>query len=162
MLKPEIKQKWLEALRSNQYPQGKEALRKTEIMSSDTVNMKLPIDCFCCLGVLCDVSQVGSWSRTNGEEWHYHEGDDRSNDYPPVTIVDAVLAEGIEVESIAEEGIKVAELVDPKGFVAAVQALYPRKSINVVENSRVFECLATLNDNGVTFEQIADVIEQYL
>ena len=152
MLKPEIKQKWIEALRSGQYQQITEGLHRV-------VNN---CEGYCCLGVLCDISQLGSWSAVGNGEWYYYEGDDRSNDYPPVTVVDAILAEELQVESVSEEGIKVAELKDPQGFAAAVQSLYFRKSINVVENSRVFECLATLNDNGATFEQIADVIEKYL
>ena len=41
-LKPEIKSRWVAALRSGEYQQGIAALRPT----SDT---------FCCLGVLCDV-----------------------------------------------------------------------------------------------------------
>jgi len=41
VLKPEIKSKWVEALRSGEYAQGRGAIRnKTG---------------FCCLGVLCDV-----------------------------------------------------------------------------------------------------------
>jgi hypothetical protein len=41
-MKPEVKAKWLEALRSGDYKQGKDGLRKND-------------DTFCCLGVLCDV-----------------------------------------------------------------------------------------------------------
>jgi hypothetical protein len=40
-LKPEIKQRWLNALRSNNYKQGQGQLRQN--------------DSYCCLGVLCDV-----------------------------------------------------------------------------------------------------------
>jgi hypothetical protein len=41
-MKPEVKQMWLEALRSGKYKQGKEQLRDG--------------DKFCCLGVLCELS----------------------------------------------------------------------------------------------------------
>ena len=47
-MKAEIKQKWLEALRSGSYTQGRNALR-----SSD--------DSFCCLGVLCDLVARDKW-----------------------------------------------------------------------------------------------------
>ena len=42
----EVKKLWLDALKSRQYVQGKGRLRKTVLGS----------DCFCCLGVLCDLS----------------------------------------------------------------------------------------------------------
>ena len=40
-MKLEIKKRWLEALRSGEYEQGKDVLRRN--------------DSFCCLGVLCDI-----------------------------------------------------------------------------------------------------------
>ena len=42
----EVKKLWLDALKSRKYAQGKGRLRKTSLGS----------DCFCCLGVLCDLS----------------------------------------------------------------------------------------------------------
>ena len=45
MMNPEIKQKWVEALRSGKYEQGNECLRKG--------------DKFCCLGVFCEVVAPG-------------------------------------------------------------------------------------------------------
>lgn len=54
-MKPEIKQKWVEALRSGKYAQGEGSLRHQ--------------DKFCCLGVLCDVMGADWATRTlNGEE----------------------------------------------------------------------------------------------
>lgn len=49
-MKPEIKAKWLEALRSGNYEQGKGALRRQQS--------------FCCLGVLCDLH-----AKETGEQW---------------------------------------------------------------------------------------------
>lgn len=49
-----IKAKWVEALRSGKYQQGKLSLRTTTKAA----------DKFCCLGVLCDVVQPESWHRT--------------------------------------------------------------------------------------------------
>ena len=48
MMNPELKQKWLEALRSGRYKQGILQLR-----SSD--------DRYCCLGVLCDLVDRTAW-----------------------------------------------------------------------------------------------------
>lgn len=45
---PEIKQRWVEALRSGRYQQGQNVLRTTE-------------NAFCCLGVLCDLVEPLSW-----------------------------------------------------------------------------------------------------
>ena len=50
MMKPEIKQKWIDALSTATYKQGRERLRHK--------------DEFCCLGVLCDI-----YSRETGVEW---------------------------------------------------------------------------------------------
>jgi len=46
----EIKDKWITALRSGQYKQGKHRLRDN--------------DKFCCLGVLCDVVDKTKWEDT--------------------------------------------------------------------------------------------------
>jgi hypothetical protein len=46
-MNPEIKAKWLEALRSGKYKQAEGRLK---------VN-----DTFCCLGVLCDISGLSKW-----------------------------------------------------------------------------------------------------
>jgi hypothetical protein len=50
-MKPEIKQKWIEALRSGEYDQGKHYLRNTGNQ-------------YCCLGVLCDI-----YSKETEVEW---------------------------------------------------------------------------------------------
>jgi hypothetical protein len=49
---PEIKAKWIEALRSGKYKQARMALRRD--------------DRFCCLGVLCDVAGA-TWEPFAGE-----------------------------------------------------------------------------------------------
>jgi hypothetical protein len=50
-MNPIIKEKWVKALRSGEYKQGKGILRAGEAS-------------FCCLGVLCDL-----YGRDTGEEW---------------------------------------------------------------------------------------------
>jgi hypothetical protein len=50
-MNPIVKAKWLKALRSGDYEQGRGVLRTAD-------------DKFCCLGVLCDL-----YGRVNGEEW---------------------------------------------------------------------------------------------
>ena len=57
-MKPKIKKKWLKALRSGEYAQCKKVL----------VNN---IDEFCCLGVLCDISDKGEWIDPKSKDNHY-------------------------------------------------------------------------------------------
>ena len=54
-----LKEKWIEALRSGKYKQGRDVLR-----SSD--------DRFCCLGVLCDISGQGQWEGESSEAGYYY------------------------------------------------------------------------------------------
>lgn len=53
-MKPELKAKWLEALRSGKYSQT------TKVLQDSTG--------FCCLGVLCDVANPDAWQDF---EWEY-------------------------------------------------------------------------------------------
>lgn len=45
----DIKKLWVDALRSGKYKQGKNLLKKE--------------DCFCCLGVLCEISDKAPWKQ---------------------------------------------------------------------------------------------------
>lgn len=56
-LKPEIKHKWLQALRSGNYDQGRSRLRNDHGE-------------YCCLGVLCDLVGPNDWGA--GEYSTYH------------------------------------------------------------------------------------------
>jgi hypothetical protein len=63
---PEIKAKWLKALRSNRYKQTVGTLRRTKVGKQGE-----PVG-YCCLGVLCNVidSGAGTWThRVDGDEW---------------------------------------------------------------------------------------------
>jgi hypothetical protein len=50
----ELKNKWLEALRSGEYKQGIAALQMVALHSIES-------NFYCCLGVLCDISGLGTW-----------------------------------------------------------------------------------------------------
>jgi hypothetical protein len=56
---PEWKQKWIEALRSGKYEQGESRLRSVE-------------DCYCCLGVLCDLVDPNGWLPATGGTCYDH------------------------------------------------------------------------------------------
>lgn len=72
----ELRKKWIEALRSDKYKQGREQLRKGK-------------DRFCCLGVLCDVFDNGQWKLDSdifGTIYFYNSNDK----VPPISVCDAV------------------------------------------------------------------------
>jgi hypothetical protein len=51
-MNPEVKQKWIDALRSGEYEQGSEKLRS--------------VSGYCCLGVLCDI-----YAKEHNTEWEF-------------------------------------------------------------------------------------------
>jgi hypothetical protein len=63
----QLKKQWLEALRSGKYDQGTGQLRDG--------------NCFCCLGILCDIFSPSGWYITDGiYEWVHGEGLDESHE----------------------------------------------------------------------------------
>lgn len=77
-MKPEIKEKWVKALRSGKYVQGYGRLR--------TEN-----DQFCCLGVLCDLAAkegVGKWDGHRGEPGFTDDNGDSSETKLPLFVKD--------------------------------------------------------------------------
>lgn len=100
-MKKEIADKWIKALRSGKYKQGKEDLH-------DSVH-----NTFCCLGVLCDI----------GYAQPHHNGDAYIENDPDLT-------ENCYLET-------------KDGYIPSLGT-----------------DLAKLNDNGTTFEEIADIIEK--
>lgn len=69
LMDSELKAKWVEALRSGKYKQGKDKLRTID-------------DRFCCLGTLCDVIDSSKWVKELNclgiEYWVYRIGEDPS------------------------------------------------------------------------------------
>jgi hypothetical protein len=108
----EIKRRWVEALRSGQYKQGRLHLHKE--------------DSFCCLGVLTDL-----YCRDHGAQW--------SEAWPG----SLVMAFNGEDEGLHPMVLDWAGLSSPNP---------------VVDCGR----LSSLNDNGRTFAEIADLIDQHL
>ncbi len=76
----EIKVKWLEALRSGKYKQGKQRLRSKVT------------DRFCCLGVLCDISGIGEWVVNRVGNYEYSNPlvkDDSAASILPAFVIDS-------------------------------------------------------------------------
>lgn len=111
-MKKEVADKWIEALRSGKYKQG-------------TGSLKTIHDEFCCLGVLCDISN-------NGEFIGFIYKDKGGND--SYNFNNKTLSPLMRDWS----GIK-----HPEGFLIQ-KGTY----------------LSVLNDNGTSFSEIADIIEQ--
>lgn len=69
----ELKQRWLDALRSGKYMQGQRFLRQH--------------DKYCCMGVLCDIAKIGWTKHKNSIGTVYQCADDSKNVmYPPMTL----------------------------------------------------------------------------
>lgn len=122
MMNPEFKAKWVAALRSGEYKQCKNSLRQE--------------DGFCCLGVACDISGLGSWtSNMSTTDYLYAVEDEREESRLTSTIVDYM---------------GVAKSFDRVGYIP----FYTDRDGNRV-------ALTILNDEGCTFDQIADIIEYF-
>jgi hypothetical protein len=113
-MNPQIKQKWVSALRSGEYQQTKGRLRKE--------------DKFCCLGVLCDL-----YGKENNVEWE-----------PSTHYKNAYVFQDM----------------------ATILPLSVMKWVGVGEGNPLVNdgdsSLAELNDNGTTFNEIANLIEEQL
>lgn len=115
-----LKAQWIAALRSGNYTQGQGQLRRTEWGDAT----------YCCLGVLCDISDKGMW----GNNTYYHNGS-----YSSVGIPASLVKHTINVITPYDEPSE-----GPLPFTD--------------RNGGRLQ-LSTLNDTGMSFDQIADVIE---
>jgi hypothetical protein len=130
----EIKAKWLEKLRSGNYPQAKGALYTREDEDGN--------EGYCCLGILCEVlvedglirKDLSGEKAAYGTEEEFEEGY-YEKAFPPQSVVDRADL----LESNPE--VSVPELAGEDGKVT----------------------LSSLNDSyGYTFARIADLIEKQL
>lgn len=139
-MNPEIKQRWLTALRSGEYKQGFSRLCLKNSDNEDT---------YCCLGVLCELAvQDGVVSKTYKRETSEYE---YKGSRPSRTL--------------SELSVLPYEVVEWGSLPAPNPEVSPR-SLNLIDrilaNKRVVS-LATLNDKTMlNFAQIADVIEEQL
>lgn len=139
-MKPEVKEKWLAALRSGEYPQSVGALR------SDAG--------YCCLGVLCDLYRLENPSR-----W-VEDHDDLGTaafEWDPKR---QAKRDGLEVTDAQNAAIDVPPMVVMRW--AGLSEQNPCVGLEDDEGEERVADLASLNDFGLTFEQLADVIEEHL
>ena len=125
-MNPQVKAKWLKALRSGEYRQTRCMLRSSN-------------DAFCCLGVLCDIytNEVeGSWEFDGYDKDGYtminHNKGQHSKMELPVCVVEWA---GLEE-------------CNPQVFIG--------------DDTNSLSTLAELNDEGLAFEFIADLIDRHL
>lgn len=143
-MNPEIKARWVAALRSGDYKQGEGTLRRVD----GTVT-------HCCLGVLCELAVqdgVGRMveSKLNQDPssiikvtFFGDRGDETSTDIPP------------NVQAWA--GLVSDDLEDEARYPSNPEVEWTDEDGNVGRQS-----LAILNDGGVPFDKIAQIIEESL
>ena len=127
-MNPEVKVKWLEALRSGEYSQTKGELRSL-------------CDGFCCLGVLSDLYRKefgGSWESYRHGEFCYSMVDQSGSDAATVDLLPCI-----------------RDWADLEGRNPVVH-------IAKGECDFVPITLAELNDEGMSFNEIADIIDHQL
>ncbi len=124
-MKSEIKTKWVEALRSGQYKQGKNRLRDG--------------DCFCCLGVLTDL-----YLKEKSLNWE-------------ISVTDS----GHEIWKALEESSTLPAEVREWAGLKNANPLVSCQGIDEEYDQVIFwnESLAEINDFGIDFKRIAEIIE---
>lgn len=132
----EIKQAWTTALRSGEYKQTTHALQADGK--------------FCCLGVLCNI-----YAKEKGVEWTTREFDPNK-------------------DNARNEGKKVGDfmgqpMVPPQEVAAwaGLEEANPHTHVPYAKEEAPYKyntgiTLAALNDSGLTFPQMADMIEYFL
>jgi hypothetical protein len=143
---PEIKAKWLEALRSGEYPQTTGALQRVADYGDSPKG-------YCCLGVLAD-------TLVDDEEkivWRFAKPRYGEPNWAVLS------AWSDEREDYTEEDSLLPDVLAERLHLTVDGQLGDFKVWN---HSRLAEdCsmrLSSLNDNGFTFSQIADMIEYFL
>lgn len=131
-MKSEIKQKWVEALRSDKYAQGKFRLY-------DGTN-------YCCLGILCEL-----YLKETGETWgplddHISDGTDKYYIDGESEVLPGVVGEWAGVNGSG---------VDGSGLEVVIPLPEPEQTMKV-------GIISLNDDLDYTFPQIADLIEAQL
>jgi hypothetical protein len=131
-VRSELRQRWIAALKSGKYTQGRDHLRNDN-------------NTHCCLGVLCDITEGIQWQRgTIFYEAHYDN--EKNNNYLPTKLARELGISNSGVFSITLELVKAAYL-------------YGKEKLDHRLLARETDSLASLNDDHYTFDDIALVIQ---
>lgn len=151
------KRMWIEALRSGTYPQTTRNLR-------DDVG-------FCCLGVMCDLARKEDES--NGR-WRLHSDEDGQLKH--FYTFEGPRADGTTLPPFNVSrwffGLNDLDSLDPDNYdqidfvvnplIYSETALIEAASFFDSDSGKWWTPIAALNDNGYTFDQIADLVEEQL
>ncbi len=133
----EIKSRWVKALRSNEYRQGVHVLHTNK-------------GSFCCLGVLCDLH-----SKETGQQWEEGQDPDCKQYGTNHTLLPRTVVEWAGVSNeFYDSGVSGLSL-----WAMGVKETDLPKGIRSQGETADYELVA-LNDNGVSFQDIADIIEK--
>lgn len=142
-MKPEVKEAWLKALRSGEYAQTINSLHRIKALSPDR-----PVG-FCCLGVLCEIAVENEVIEKIESSHVEMYGEGHSAFLPPEVQSWA----GLESHMDTDQGT-IFYLSDVEDLLSSEQL----SRVEQVTGGRV--SVADLNDAGVDFETIADIIER--
>jgi hypothetical protein len=131
-MNPEVKQKWIDALRSDKYEQGSEKLRS--------------VTGYCCLGVLCDL-----YSQEHNTQWEFRGNDETNLQHQDYWYF------GDQSEFLPESVMNWAELKTPNPNVRGDGADNEDE-----DNWYYTDQLSDINDSGYTFNDLSNLIEAQL
>lgn len=148
-MRKEVKDIWVEALRSGKYTQGRHYLANSvrDEDHPDSTDMY-----YCCLGVLCDVaSQNPEFVRQNPDfDACFHE---------PVDVGYAMAFDNA-TESLPDSVRQWAEIDDAMGtFYTESHFRFSVDEVTLGNHPTNTDSLAAMNDRGYDFVHIADVID---
>lgn len=148
-LKKKVKDKWLSALRSGKYEQGKGRLAQ---LTDDHESME-----YCCLGVLCETMVNPLNLKVQDPNGKYtlarSYGKGGSTGYPPLEVTETIYLKPKDGQRIMEAE---ANVFVPNPFYNAQKASWDNHSSKYIS-------IAVLNDKyGLSFDKIADLIEEHL
>lgn len=137
-MKADVKAQWVAALRSGTYQQGQAQLRRKIADGSYQ---------YCCLGVLCAITPEIEFELDERKDYAGFIGKPESSSlcFMPIGSVEFFSAVTGEAESPVDYTVSVESYIE---------------GLDGRNGERT--SLIGLNDNGFTFDQIADVIEYFL
>ena len=144
MMDQEFKAKWVEALRSGEYKQGRGYLKVTENGEAR----------YCCLGVACELL------RESGVDVTWEKGNSGGPNSDPNITYFSAYAEGVGSGGILPSSLaaRIGTGRDPVVVISETTRGFS-KSLPFAHTEFA---LSTLNDNGVPFSEIANLIEEHL
>lgn len=136
-MKEDIKNRWVEALRSGKYKQGQNVLHQSYEGQNDS---------FCCLGVLCDLA---------AKDGAVHKSKSSTYDPKLSTYRYDTSASGLSSDMRTWSGVASSE--------GRINVTYEDNPLDIpFDDVRGYTFLSVLNDRqNFTFEEIANVIEHY-